>query len=250
MLRNSLPHLRISGDSFSGTTTQLLSLANKRKAWSVLTLNMQHIFLLATSKEYRAIYTDFDCVVADGFPIFLMYKLLNPRALSERITGVDLMRSILESDLHLRVFLLGGGPGSGFACVKLFSSQNKNRTTFCYNDELIDVYDCDRNSRIVSDINNFGPDFLFVGLGAPKQDIWISKNKSRLDVGVIIGVGGSFELLSGTKSRAPQILGGIGLEWAYRLLQEPSRLWYRYLVQYPVAVYYLLLNISSFRKTE
>jgi len=84
---------------------------------------------------------------------------------------------------------------------------------------------------------------LFIGLGVPKQDIIAHKIRDRMDSLIIIGVGGAFDLLSGRKSRAPLWMQNSGLEWMHRLMTEPKRLWKRYLINYPRALYYLLKDI-------
>jgi N-acetylglucosaminyldiphosphoundecaprenol N-acetyl-beta-D-mannosaminyltransferase len=86
------------------------------------------------------------------------------------------------------------------------------------------------NDRIVRTIEDAAPGFLFVALGAPRQDLWIQANRHRLTVPVAMGVGCVLDLLAGTVSRAPKWMQRTGLEWSYRLLQEPGRLWRRYIV--------------------
>jgi N-acetylglucosaminyldiphosphoundecaprenol N-acetyl-beta-D-mannosaminyltransferase len=79
-------------------------------------------------------------------------------------------------------------------------------------------------------VRSAAPDFLFVALGAPRQDLWIRENLAQLQVPVAMGVGCSFDLLAGSVRRAPRWMQGVGLEWAFRLAQEPQRLWRRYLL--------------------
>ena len=86
------------------------------------------------------------------------------------------------------------------------------------------------NQRIVDVIRDSGADFLFVALGAPRQDLWIREHQSQLQMPVAMGVGCVLDLLAGTVSRAPLWMQRTGLEWAFRLSHEPQRLWHRYLV--------------------
>jgi N-acetylglucosaminyldiphosphoundecaprenol N-acetyl-beta-D-mannosaminyltransferase len=79
-------------------------------------------------------------------------------------------------------------------------------------------------------INAARPDIIWVGLGAPKQDLWMAANRAHLNAPVLVGVGAVFDFVSGRKRRAPEAMRAVGLEWLYRLLQEPRRLWRRYLV--------------------
>jgi N-acetylglucosaminyldiphosphoundecaprenol N-acetyl-beta-D-mannosaminyltransferase len=88
----------------------------------------------------------------------------------------------------------------------------------------------EEDERIVAKIQQARPGFLFVALGAPRQDFWIRNHRDRLGVPVSMGVGCVFDLLAGTVRRAPEWMQSAGFEWSYRLMQEPSRLWRRYLV--------------------
>src|SRR6185436_14596129 len=88
----------------------------------------------------------------------------------------------------------------------------------------------EENERILATIREAQPEFLFVALGAPQQDVWIRVNRDRLDVPVAMGVGCVLDLLAGVVSRAPTWMQRTGLEWLFRLLQEPSRLWRRYIL--------------------
>ena len=82
--------------------------------------------------------------------------------------------------------------------------------------------------EIIERINAAKPDILFVALGNPKQELWMGRNKAKLDAGVMIGVGGTFNFIAGRVKRAPKWMQKSGLEWIYRIVQEPGRLWRRY----------------------
>jgi N-acetylglucosaminyldiphosphoundecaprenol N-acetyl-beta-D-mannosaminyltransferase len=88
------------------------------------------------------------------------------------------------------------------------------------------------NAEMVRNINDAGTQLLFVGLGCPKQERWMARQRGRV-AAVMVGVGAAFDYLAGTKRQAPRILQGAGLEWLYRLASEPRRLWRRYLLQNP-----------------
>jgi len=86
------------------------------------------------------------------------------------------------------------------------------------------------------------PDIVWVGIGSPRQEIWMSENVDRLNVPVMVGVGAAFDFLSGNKRQAPGWLQRSGLEWFYRLVREPRRLWRRYLLGYPRFVVLVILQ--------
>lgn len=99
---------------------------------------------------------------------------------------------------------------------------------------------------ICKQISESGADILWVGLGSPKQELWMYHHQGKIDVPVMIGVGAAFDFLSGNKSQAPRWIQRSGLEWFYRFLQEPRRLWKRYLLGYPRFV--VLIMIELFKK--
>ena len=102
----------------------------------------------------------------------------------------------------------------------------------------------------VQAINRAKPDVLWVGLGTPKQDRWIHEHRQRLEVPVAIGVGAAFRFLSGQVPRAPVWIGRVGLEWAYRLLQEPRKCWRRCLIQGPQFIIHVALELTGLRKYD
>jgi len=101
------------------------------------------------------------------------------------------------------------------------------------------------DSKIVEEINRSDSDIVWVGLGSPKQDVWMHEHRERINASVMIGVGAAFDFLAGTKPQAPSWLGNNGFEWLFRLITEPKRLWRRYLVDYPLFMYYVLSDIIS-----
>lgn len=98
----------------------------------------------------------------------------------------------------------------------------------------------DEDVRVVEMINRSNADVLWVGLGCPKQECWMVEHRERLNVPVMLGVGQAFEILAGVKPRAPRWMQNTGLEWLYRLIKEPRRLWKRYLINNNLFLYYLL----------
>lgn len=97
----------------------------------------------------------------------------------------------------------------------------------------------DEDSKIVEEINNNAPDIIWVGLGSPKQDLWMYEHRDRINAAVMIGVGAAFDFLAGTKLQAPRWIRESGLEWLFRLLTEPKRLWRRYLINNSLFIYYV-----------
>ena len=96
------------------------------------------------------------------------------------------------------------------------------------------------SSEVIDEINQANPDVLWVGLGSPKQDYWMSHHRSCLEVPVMVGVGAAFDLFAGTKKQAPRWMRNAGMEWFFRLCCEPKRLWKRYLIGNTQFIFYLI----------
>jgi len=197
----------------------------------VTTANAQHIVLLETDRRLREIYAHADLIVPDGYSLLLAARF-SGRSLRERVTGVDMFQSLcgLAAKNGLNVFLLGGRPNA----ANLTAETLKQRwpalrvTTYCPPVGFEKTRKgLDETARAIRAAK---PDMLFVALGAPKQEYWIYDHGMHLSVPVLMGVGGTFEMVAGLVGRAPVWMQRTGLEWLYRLCLEPRRMWRRYLI--------------------
>ena len=200
----------------------------------VCTGNLDHLVTLKSDPEFRAIYENSDLTLADGKPVVLLSHLSGGEPLRERVTGSDLFWELARasSATGLRLFFLGGAAGAAKQAEEAVLRRYPTAVvcgTYCPPRELFGTEA--EQGRIRERVRASEADILLVGFGAPKQEKWIAANKDLLSVPVSIGVGGSFEMASGLVRRAPVWMQDAGLEWAYRFLQEPSRLWQRYFVR-------------------
>lgn len=216
--------------------------ASQGKPQYVVTPNAQHILLLRQDPYLRKIYREAFLVIPDGFSIISASWLLQT-PLPERVTGVDVFEQLcaIAPEKGLKVFLIGGRPGAADLAAKTLKNRYPGLDivgTYCppFGFEKA-PQECD---RIAATIKAAAPHILLVGLGAPKQEYWIYQNYQSLGVPISLGIGGSFELISGTIKRAPQWMQNCGLEWLFRLSREPLRLWRRYLVGNPHFVWLVL----------
>lgn len=190
-------------------------------------LNAAKVIRLRSDALLRDSLLGCDMLLADGQSVVWASRLLR-RPLPERVAGIDLFEALLElADRQSRsVYLLGARPevlrelrsriGVRFPGLRLAGSR--------------DGYFTDAEARQVADeIRDSGADLLFLGMVSPKKEVFVATHGPRLGVPVIHGVGGSFDVLAGVTRRAPLSWQRLGLEWAYRLKQEPRRLWRRYL---------------------
>jgi N-acetylglucosaminyldiphosphoundecaprenol N-acetyl-beta-D-mannosaminyltransferase len=218
---------RVRGFLRSGKTNQ------------IVTVNLDFVAISRRDEGFRETINAAEMAVADGMPLVWVSHLAD-EPVPERLTGVELVdeccRVAVETDTS--VFLLGAGPGvADMAANKLRERFPGLRIAGVYAPPFGPL-SREENEHILQLIQTARPDFLFVALGAPQQDVWIMNNRERLDVPVCMGIGCVLDLLAGVVSRAPTWMQESGLEWLFRLAQEPGRLWRRYIVDdMPVLVW-------------
>jgi N-acetylglucosaminyldiphosphoundecaprenol N-acetyl-beta-D-mannosaminyltransferase len=201
----------------------------------VATINAQFYVLAEEDAVFRDCMIRSEITCADGFPIGMAAGLLGGRRV-ERVAGVDLVEEICRrgASSGLRVYLLGGRPGSAAHLAKLLQTRYPGVEIAGVACPLPGFEKRKQSlSGILDEIAAARPHVVFVALGAPKQEMFIDQYLRNLQIPVAIGVGGSFEILTGVTRRAPKFIQQIGMEWMYRLYQEPHRLWRRYLIGNP-----------------
>jgi len=181
----------------------------------------------------------------DGISLVLLARLYGYH-LKRRVYGPDLMLEFLkvaEKKGYTNFFY-----GSTLQTLEALVSNLKKRFPSL---SVVGIYAPSFRNNIEIDekeieiINNASPDVLWVGLGCPKQQLWMYKHKDKLKVPVMVGVGAAFDFLSGTKPQAPRWIRDNGFEWLFRLLTEPKRLWRRYLIDCPFFLYLVGKEIAS-----
>lgn len=170
--------------------------------------------------------------VPDGISVVHASRFLGSK-IAARAPGGELMEYLCRAaSLHgLSVFFLGGLPGAAEkACLQLVRRYPSLPVAGAYCPPLGFENDPAECAHIREQIAKAAPDLLFVALGAPKQEIWMHENCPTLPIGAAMSVGAAFDTQAGLRKRAPRWTHNIGLEWLYRLVQEPRRLWRRYLI--------------------
>jgi N-acetylglucosaminyldiphosphoundecaprenol N-acetyl-beta-D-mannosaminyltransferase len=198
----------------------------------VVTPNVDHLVMMSRNPRLRAAYEAASLIVADGWPIVAVSRLLRT-PLPERVAGSDLVPSLMaqwQRPRRLRVFLLGAAPG----VAEQAAMNIKGRWPFVdvcglYSPPIGFERDVSENERIIEQVNSLGPDLVVVGLGAPKQEIWLHQHARQLSAKVAIAAGGTIDFIAGRQTRAPVWVRRIGMEWLHRLVSDPRRLAGRYL---------------------
>lgn len=201
----------------------------------VVTPNVDHAVMFQSRADLRRAYTGASLVLADGAPLVAVSRLLR-RPLPERVAGSDLVPAIFDQvsaqnpPQPLRVFLLGAADGVGQrAAEEIARRWHSVEVVGVYSPPLGFENNDSENERILALIAAAQPDLLLVGLGAPKQELWVERHAAELSVRVALCVGATIDFLAGAKARSPQWMRRVGLEWFHRLWSEPTRLAGRYL---------------------
>ena len=192
-------------------------------------VNAGKIVLMQNNKELRRSVIDADLINADGQSVVWAAQLLG-KDIPERVSGIDLMEKLvsISHENKYKCYFLGATEEVVSKVVEIYRDQ--------YSEDIIAGYrngyfDKDEELQISKEIAASGANILFVAITSPKKEIFLNTYKEELqEVNFIMGVGGSFDVISGKVRRAPLWMQNSGLEWFFRVLQEPKRMWKRYLV--------------------
>lgn len=211
------------------------SLVQARQGGTVFTPNVDHVVQAEHDPRFRAAYDAVSLSLVDGMPLMWAARWLKT-PLPEKISGSDLVRPLMRraAERGHRVYFLGGAPGAAELAKEKLLLDLPQLQIVGIDAPRIDVNGAPEVQRpILERIAQAKPDLLLLALGAPKQEIWGHEQRAHLPGVVTIGVGASLEFIAGTVKRAPRWISNVGLEWLYRLLQEPRRLAGRYLLRDP-----------------
>jgi len=198
-----------------------------RAPHTVITANASILCLMRRDSSLRDACRKGDLILADGMSVVWTSRLAGA-PVPERVTGCDLMGALLRagSERGLRAYFLGARRVVLDELVRRARRDYPGLVIAGSHDGYFGPAD---HARIVEEIRGTRPHLLFVGMPSPFKETWCERWKGALDVPVIMGVGGSFDVLAGFVRRAPRALQSLGLEWAWRLLMEPRKMWRRYL---------------------
>lgn len=197
----------------------------------VVTPNVDHAVLFHENAQLRAAYRDSAMTLADGYPLVWASRWLG-QALPERVPGSDLVPGLFtawDQPRPLRIFLLGAGPGVALRAAERIRQQWPSvQTVDTYCPPLGFERSEEECETILTRIAEVTPDVLVVGLGAPKQEIWVHRHQARIRAKVALCVGATIDFLAGEKKRAPRWMQKSGVEWLHRMCTDPKRLVKRY----------------------
>jgi len=191
--------------------------------------------------KFKEILMNALLILPDGKPVAL-YDSIKKNCSSKQVRGIDFMYNIIktanDSKSKNNFFFLGGNTNTKIKISRILKKNFPNINILGFDTRKIDNdYE---NNELIEVINLNKPDFVFVGLGCPKQEIWMFNNYKKIN-SILIGVGAAFDFFSGNKKQAPKIFQKYYLEWLYRFIQEPRRLFIRYIIYNTIFVIHFFL---------
>jgi len=217
-------------------------------------ISINNAYTLVESQRdnyYRDALANSTLPFTDSQPLNMIFR--KKGAISAvRIFGPSLLEQILQMGQmdNLRHFFYGSSEGT---LIKLQKNINAKYPFAIISGMISPPFrpiTADENRVYIEKINSCNPDIIWIGLGAPKQEIWMYENYRKINRGIMIGVGAGFDYLAGNTKHAPQWMKSMALEWLYRLIQEPRRLWKRYLVTNTLFLLYITLGLLHIRKFD
>ncbi len=231
--------------SLNSATQTIIDWARDNKSKYVCICNVHSVVTAMNEPEFQSIINQADMATPDGYPIAWMLRRkghLN----QQRIDGPGLMLNLFEqcADSDIRIFLYGSTQSTLKELILRLNNMYPDAEIVGSISPPFHALTPDEENNITQIINKSRAQIVFVGLGCPKQEIWMARNRDHINA-VMIGVGAAFDYHAGTLKRAPEWMQRNGFEWLYRLVKEPRRLWKRYLQTNTKFVYHAIKTLIS-----
>ena len=236
-------NVALSQVNYADAVLRILSWSQHRESRYVCAANVHMLMEAWDADDFLQVVNHADLVTPDGMPLVWLMRLKGERG-QMRVYGPDLMLHVLAAASSERVAIgfYGGAPDVLTTLVEQMRMRFPDlNIAFAYSPPYREMTE-EEDGRIVEQINASGVRVLFVGLGCPRQEIWMAAHRGRIQ-SVMLGVGAAFDFHAGVKAQAPTWMQRSGLEWLFRLLTEPRRLWRRYLWHNPRFVILAILDL-------
>lgn len=242
--------LRLDATSYDRATQSITAWAAQGDSRFVCASTVHMVMEAYDSEPYRHVVNSADLVTPDGMPLVWSLRWLGCKG-QARVYGPDLMLEVLEAAAveRIPVGFLGGKPEVLALLVERMTRRFPDlQVAYAVSPPFRTATEAEKQATI-EEINQSGTRILFVGLGCPRQERWMAEHRGKIQA-VMLGVGAAFDFHAGTTPQAPRWMMRSGLEWLFRLLSEPRRLWKRYLKHNPRFVVLVLLQILRLKSFE
>ncbi len=236
---------RVDPTTYQAATLQVMEWAGAGESRFVCIANVHVLMEAHDNSDFRAMLKAADLVTPDGMPLAWILRLRG-HPIHDRVYGPTLMQYVLDAAAAqgMPVGLYGASPDILEQLKEKLRARCPELTiAYAYSPPFGEPV-ANQDADVCRTINESGARVLFVGLGCPKQERWIAAHRGRVQA-VMLGVGAAFDFLAGAKKQAPPWMQRLSLEWLFRLIQEPGRLWKRYLYHNPRFLVFVLLDLLS-----
>jgi N-acetylglucosaminyldiphosphoundecaprenol N-acetyl-beta-D-mannosaminyltransferase len=234
---------KIANLTINETLSEIQNIIINRRYTQHVVLNAGKTVLMQENPNLKTIIQNCELINADGQAVVWASKLLG-KPLPERVTGIDLMGKLIElsADNGHSIYFFGAKENVLVKVIDHYKTLYPSLKIAGYRNGYFNKED---EKEIIHDIKKSKADILLVAFSSPNKEIWLAEHGDKLEVPFMMGVGGSFDVVAGVTKRAPEWMQKTGLEWFYRFIQEPRRMWKRYLIGNLKFVYYTFMEIKK-----
>lgn len=242
--RVNIIDVQISNTNLKDLIEEIMIFIEKKETNYICVSNVHTTVEARKDKNFRKIVNESFMSIPDGMPLTWIGKLKGHKSMS-RTTGPDVMDEIfkLSQQKGYKHYFYGSSNETISLMIQNLKKEYPDLIIVGSKESVFRSLTNQEDQDLVTEINRLNPDIIWVGLGAPRQEIWMNKHRTKIESSLMIGVGGAFAIYAGLVSRAPHSMQRMGIEWLYRLIKEPRRLWKRYLVSNLQFLFYLVLHI-------
>ncbi len=235
--------MRVDATSYEDATQRILAWTEKRESKCVCASNVHMTMETYDNGLFARIINSADLITPDGMPLVWALRTLGVKNAS-RVYGPTLTLHVCKAAAQkgIPIALYGGTPESLTAFVEFLEKQFPGIKIVCHISPPFRQLTTEEDAAFTRQIVESGAQILFVGIGCPRQEFWIAEHKDRIPA-VMLGVGAAFDFYSGRVKQAPSWMQKISLEWLFRLIMEPKRLWKRYFKHNPRFVLFFLIQL-------
>ncbi|PSB00456.1 WecB/TagA/CpsF family glycosyltransferase [Merismopedia glauca] len=236
--------MRVDATTYEEATSKITTWAKNRESKSVFAANVHMTMETYDDRTFANIVNSADIVAPDGMPLVWALRALGVKN-AEQVYGPNLTLDVCQAaaEREISIALYGGTPTSLVAFTQFLKQRFPNIQIVCQISPPFRPLTIEEDRTYTRQIVASGAQILLVGIGCPKQEIWIAEHKDQISA-VMLGVGAAFDFHSGRVKQAPNWMRKIGLEWLFRLIMEPRRLWKRYFKHNPRFVLFFLRQLT------
>jgi N-acetylglucosaminyldiphosphoundecaprenol N-acetyl-beta-D-mannosaminyltransferase len=242
--------MRVDATSYTDATRRIIAWARARESRYVCISNVHMVMESYDAEKFRDLVNKADLVTPDGMPLVWALKRMGVTR-ATRVYGPDLTLHVCEAAAResVKIGLYGGTAESLRGFVEFLENRFAGIQIVCSVAPPFRPLSADEDEAYTRQLKDSGAQIVLVGIGCPKQEFWMAEHKERLRA-VLLGVGAAFDFHSGKVRQSPRLLQRMGLEWAFRLMMEPKRLWRRYARNNPRFVGLLLLQLATAKRHQ